>query len=270
MSDAVKKTQKKGIDHDESRRRRTETTIQVRKGKKDELLSKRRSPTYTSSLTPEQLEQLEQLEKCFSKIQDKLINELSQYIKVAENGVIYLNKVTGFLYGNKEILYEPNQNVMQNGMPGQTTQTMINTDISALLEQDIPFKVIIMNKSEVSQNTDKMIRQYSFNAKNNLTLEQSGKLSVAFLLNMYLNPHYVNINKDEIRKKLIALDICNPEPGSIIDWSKYIFILMPGVHTDFTNSSLQMVVGGGAKRRKNKTKRRRTKSKRMKTRRRRR
>jgi len=43
MSDALKKTQKKGIDYDESRGRRTETTIQVRKGKKNETLSKIRT-----------------------------------------------------------------------------------------------------------------------------------------------------------------------------------------------------------------------------------
>ena len=44
MSDTVRKTQKKSIDFDESRRRRTETTVQNRKGKKDEVLSTRRAP----------------------------------------------------------------------------------------------------------------------------------------------------------------------------------------------------------------------------------
>jgi hypothetical protein len=253
MADAFKKTQKKGIDHDESRRRRTETTIQVRKGKKGEVVAKRRG-----ILSPEQLEE------CFSKIQDELIKELSQYIKVAENGVIYLNEVTGFFYGDKHVFYRPNLNVTQNGAPGQTTQITTNTDVSALVEQDIPFKVIIMDKSEANQNTDKMMRQGSFNAKNNLTAEQSGKISAAFLLNMYLNPNYVNINKDVIREKLITLDICNPEPG-FIDWSKYIFLLMPGVYTNFTQKSLEMGnSAGGSRKSKGRKSRKNKKSKRRK------
>jgi hypothetical protein len=38
-----KKSYKKGIEHDETRRRRTETTVQIRKEKRDDQLQKRRS-----------------------------------------------------------------------------------------------------------------------------------------------------------------------------------------------------------------------------------
>lgn len=40
-----KKDYKKGVDQDEARRRRTETTIQLRKDKKEDQLSKRRQNT---------------------------------------------------------------------------------------------------------------------------------------------------------------------------------------------------------------------------------
>ena len=40
-----KQTYKKGVDQDESRRRREETTIQIRKNKKEERLQKRRTAT---------------------------------------------------------------------------------------------------------------------------------------------------------------------------------------------------------------------------------
>ena len=214
---------------------------------------------YTSTLTPEQLED------CFIKKQRELQPELSEYISIAQNGVISLKRVTGFLYGDKQILYEPNANVMQSGPPGQTTQTMNNaTDTTALVEQRIPFKIIIMDKISAIQDTDKMTRQDSFNTKNNLTPEKSGKICATFLLNMYLNSKYVNIDKDEIRGKLITLDICNPDPTSI-DWSKYIFLLMPGVYTDFSQQSLEMGNTGGTRSKKSKTKRRKHKSKRRKT-----
>ena len=38
-----KKSYKKGIEHDEARRKRTETTVQIRKEKKEDQLLKRRS-----------------------------------------------------------------------------------------------------------------------------------------------------------------------------------------------------------------------------------
>lgn len=40
---AKKKTYKKGIDQEDGRRRRTETTIQLRKEKKEDFLTKRRT-----------------------------------------------------------------------------------------------------------------------------------------------------------------------------------------------------------------------------------
>jgi hypothetical protein len=39
---ARKKSYKKGVDQDDSRRRRTETTLQIRKEKKDDQIQKRR------------------------------------------------------------------------------------------------------------------------------------------------------------------------------------------------------------------------------------
>lgn len=41
---------KKGVDHQEARRSRSETNIQIRKANKDEMLSKRRQVCRTSSL----------------------------------------------------------------------------------------------------------------------------------------------------------------------------------------------------------------------------
>lgn len=46
---------KKGVDTDEARRNRTETSVQIRKSKKEDMIQKRRNATAESSLTPDEL-----------------------------------------------------------------------------------------------------------------------------------------------------------------------------------------------------------------------
>ena len=273
MSDAIKKTQKKGIDHDESRIRRVETTIQVRKGKKEELLSKRRTPvdsaadnsppTYTAGLSKDELEE------CFRRKMDDLKGEFIKMnlISEADNSMFYLPLVTGFVYGDNQILYDTDQNVQQNSMPGQGTQVTIKDDgtVTILIEKYIPFKVIMIPRD--FSNLPVRQREDSFNLKNNLTEEQNGKFCALFLLNMYLIKDYIlpEYQKEKIKQILINLDICNPVPGSI-DWSKYIFVLMPKIDTNFVeDTSLKMVVKGGSIKSRKTRKSRKTKSKRRKT-----
>ena len=214
--------------------------------------------SYTSTLTPTVLED------CFRKKIDELKSEFRNLISQASNSMVYLPLVTGFVYGDDQILYSPDSNVEQNAMPGQGNQVNItNNTVTLLIEQNIPFKVIIIPR--ILSNYPVLQREVSFDLKNNFTPEQSGKISAIFLLDIYLNPNY-NLTpdqKDKIKQILINLDICNP---TSIDWSLYIFLLMPNIYTNFVeDKSLQMVPKGGTKTKskKNKsTKTRKTKGKR--------
>ena len=113
----------------------------------------------------------------------------------------------------------------------------------------------------------------SFNLKNDISPEISGKITVAFLLDMLLNNSYIltPFQKQDIKTKLFEIGICNQNSDVVINWTKIAFLLMPGVYNDMENDkSLKIAkIGGNKKQRKTKkqtknkkqrkTKRRKTK-----------
>ena len=207
-------------------------------------------------------------EECLKKMLIDLTNELAAYITPAEdNKMLYLNEVSGFVWGDNQILYTPTQHVKIYAMNGQGNQaTVTNTGATLLIEQRIPFKLIVGQQLEVGSEKERIA---SFIEKNGMSSEISGKLAAAFLLDMLLNISYnlPSEKKQEIKRKLFEIGICKPINNTNINWTNLSFLLMPGVYTDMENSkSLKMteVSEGGTK----KTKKQRKTKKRRKTKRR--
>lgn len=217
--------------------------------------------SYTSKLIPNELDD------CFRRKMNELKIEFESYISEADNGMIFFkDTVTGFVYGDDQILYAPDSNIEQNAMPGQGNQVNItNNTVTLLIEQNIPFKVIMIPR--IISNQPVLQRELSFDLKNKLTPVQNGKFCALFLLDIYLNPNY-NLTpeqKAKIKEILINIDICNTDPNSI-DWSQYIFLLMPGVYTNFVeDKSLQMIPKGGSRSKTRKPNKGRKTNKRRKT-----
>lgn len=212
---------------------------------------------------------VESEEDCLKSMLSHLTNELREYITPAEdNKMLYLNEVSGFVWGDNQVLYTPTGHVQIYAMNGQGNQaTVTNTDVTLLIEQLIPFKVIVSHQFDVGTEE----RVTSFNKKNDITPEISGKLAAVFLLDMLLNNSY-NLTpekKQEIKNQLFAIGICNPINNDNIEWIKLKFLLMPGVYTDMVDTqSLKMEkkIGGTRKTHKKGTKRRKTKRRKTKRR----